>query len=156
MNRINPYDNNTFYIFLKEESEGYEPTIKINQEFLRSLTEFLKMDDEEDIVVNGNLKEWCLFFTMIIEKYLSFRENDDEILDVVLSDLKRDGVFSQEVTETFLKLVSNNVKITENTEINMKGSVIDFERYFQLLKIIDYQITQSLKTNYRSVFKIKE
>jgi hypothetical protein len=61
MSKTTPTPKETLYIFLEDETRDFQPTININPQFLKRLNDNLDMEEGENIVINGDIKEWFLF-----------------------------------------------------------------------------------------------
>lgn len=117
-------------------NRNYKPTKTISPEIGMRIMDDLSIIDETDTIMTESFGDWGRLVSYIIDKYLSYKEPDEETGDFDLTQLDQSNNPENGVVSEFLeKLVRG---IPEEGEIprivNLKGELPHHDRFYEMVK----------------------
>jgi hypothetical protein len=70
-------------------------------------------------------------------------KTEEEDIEFDLSSLKTSPFRNRGVIERFLEIFSEDLKISDNQKITIVGNKLQIEKFFQMLKMVEYSIYKS-------------
>ena len=127
-------------VHLMEIVKKHKPQNILTTEFSEELVSKFFIIEEGETEITGNLREWMLFISRIIDLYENEKKTNERVdfsLEGLVPNSSDNGNLMNQFLETYL--LKNKVKLPETFTIS--GNIFQFERLFRILQGLENSST---------------